>query len=132
MLPIRLGMVNARGPQDLIAFVLTRNGRVETTNYRTVKLPANMDLPVYVRGEFTEFYKAMFARQAERENYRVVFTEYFWDMSWCDPCAADPLSPAELRSAGVFWLDAEPDAVEIAPGAGVQPRRALRPPALRR
>ena len=44
MLPLRLGMVNARGPQDLIAFVLTRNGRVETTNYRTVKLPANMDL----------------------------------------------------------------------------------------
>jgi hypothetical protein len=127
MLPIRLGMVNARGPQDLIAFVLTRSGRVETTNYRTVKLPANMDLPVYVRGEFTGFYKAMFARQAERENYRVVFTEYFWDMSWCDPCAADPLSPDELRSAGVFWLDAEPGAVEIAPGAGVQPRPRLSP-----
>jgi hypothetical protein len=25
-------------------------------------------------------------------------------MAWCDPCAADPLSPKELRSLGVFWL----------------------------
>jgi hypothetical protein len=25
-------------------------------------------------------------------------------MSWCDPCAADPLSPDEMRAAGVFWL----------------------------
>jgi hypothetical protein len=25
-------------------------------------------------------------------------------MSWCDPCAADPLSPAELRQAGVYWV----------------------------
>ena len=85
-----------------------------------------MDLPVFVRGEFTGFYKAMFAAQAEREDYRVVFTEYFWDMSWCDPCAADPLSPDELRSAGVFWLDAEPGAVESRP---VQARSRARPPA---
>ena len=107
MLPLRLGMVNARGPQDLIAFVLTKTGRVETTNYRTVKLPANMDVPIFVRGEFNRFYKALFDEQAKRENHRVVFTEYFWDMSWCDPCAGDPLSPEELRKSGVFWLDGE-------------------------
>src|SRR5262245_22552434 len=47
MLPIRLGMVNANGPQDLFVYALTRDGRVETTNYRTVKLPADMDLPVF-------------------------------------------------------------------------------------
>jgi hypothetical protein len=104
MLPLRLGMVNGSGAQDLIAYVMTRNGRVESTNYRTVKLPANMDVPVYVRDEFTGFYKAMFEHQARAEDYRVVFTEYFWDMSWCDPCAADPLNPDELRAAGVFWL----------------------------
>ena len=28
-------------------------------------------------------------------------------MGWCDPCAADPLTPDELRQAGVFWLDAQ-------------------------
>jgi hypothetical protein len=107
MLPLRLGMVNANGPQDLIVYTLTRRGRVETTNYRTVKLPSDMDLPVYLkdRGEFAKFYKAMFTRQVEKHDGRVVFTEYAWDMRWCDPCAADPLSGDELRNLGVFWQD---------------------------
>jgi hypothetical protein len=105
MLPLRLGMVNSNGPQDLIVFMLTKNGRVESSNYRTVKLPANMDLPVHIRSDFKSFYKAMFDQAAQRENYKVVFTEYFWDMSWCDPCAADPLSPEELRKAGVWWVN---------------------------
>ncbi len=105
MLPIRLGMVNARGPQDLFVFALTRNGRIETTNYRTVKLPSDMELPVYLQqaGEFSSFYKAMFTRQVEQQDRSAVFTEYAWDMRWCDPCAADPLSPDELRRLGVFW-----------------------------
>jgi hypothetical protein len=106
MLPLRLGMVNSNGPQDLIVFMLTRNGRVESSNYRTVKLPANLDLPVHIRSDFKSFYKAMFDQAAQRENYKVVFTEYFWDMSWCDPCAADPLSQEELRKAGVWWVNA--------------------------
>jgi hypothetical protein len=107
MLPIRLGMVNANGPQDLFVFALTRTGRIETTNYRTVKLPSDMELPVYLRepGEFSSFYKAMFARQVEKQDRSAVFTEYAWDMRWCDPCAADPLSSDELRRLGVFWND---------------------------
>jgi hypothetical protein len=103
MLPIRLGTVNADGPQDLILYALTRKGRIETTNYRTVKLPTGMDLPVFVKGEFASFYKAMFEEQVRRENMKSVFLEYAWDMAWCDPCAADPLTPEELRELGVFW-----------------------------
>ena len=107
MLPIRLGMVNANGPQDLFVYALTRNGRVETTNYRTVKLPTDMDLPVYLKqpNEFAGFYKSMFARQVENQDGRAVFLEYGWDVRWCDPCAADPLSNDELRRLGVFWAD---------------------------
>jgi hypothetical protein len=116
MLPVRLGMINARGPQDLVVYALTRNGRVETTNYRTAKLPANVDLPTYTRGEFAQVYKAIFDAQAKREDLRVVWTEYFWDMAWCDPCAADPLSPDELKSAGVFWLEGEELPIGVAPG----------------
>jgi len=108
MLPIRLGMVNAKGPQDLILYVLTKGGRVETTNYRTVKLPSGMDVPEYVKGDFADFYKAMFEEQVSAEKMRAVFTEYFWNMGWCDPCAAEPLSHEELRKLGVFWLDGEP------------------------
>lgn len=122
MLPIRLGTVNAEGPQELFIYTLTRKGRVETTNYRTVKLPTGLDLPVHVKGEFANFYKAMFSEQVKKEDMRVVFTEYAWDMNWCDPCAADPLSDDELRKLGVFWLDQESQP------AGGNIKRPLLPP----
>ncbi|HEY3056418.1 MAG TPA: DUF2330 domain-containing protein, partial [Thermoanaerobaculia bacterium] len=107
MLPIRLGTVNASGPQELFVYALTRKGRVETTNYRTVRLPSDMDIPLYVRSSFSSFYKAMFSEQVRREEMSTVFLEYAWDMNWCDPCAAEPLSRDELRKAGVFWLTNE-------------------------
>jgi hypothetical protein len=117
MLPIRLGTLNADGPQELFVYALTRKGRVEPTNYRTVRLPTGTDLPVFVKEEFPRFYRAMFAEQVKRESMRAVFLEYAWDMGWCDPCAADPLSSDELHKLGVFWL-AEPDA-----GGSPAPRR---------
>ena len=52
MLPIRLGTVNANGPQELFVYALTRKGRVEATNYRTVKLPTGVDLPLHVKDRF--------------------------------------------------------------------------------
>ena len=107
MLPIRLGTLNARGKQELYVYALTRTGRVETTNYRTVKLPSNNEVPEFVQSEFGDFYRAMFARQTEKENERGVFLEYAWNMAWCDPCAADPLSADELRKLGVFWVDGQ-------------------------
>ena len=104
MLPIRLGTVNANGSQELFVYALTRKGRVETTNYRTVKLPTGLDIPAHVKDDFGRFYQALFSRQTEREQGRAVFLEYAWDMNWCDPCAADPLSVDQLRELGVFWL----------------------------
>ncbi len=111
MLPIRLGTVNADGTQELFIYALTQRGRVETTNYRTVKLPTGMDLPLYVKDRFPDFYRAMFSQQVKKENMSTIFTEYAWDMSWCDPCAADPLSTEELQQLGVFWLNASSDPV---------------------
>ena len=105
MLPIRLGMANAHGPQDLVVYALTRKGRVESTNYRTAKMPSGMDVPVFVKSEFPAFYKATFDQAHKKENGRALLTEYSWNMGWCDPCAADPLSNEELRQLGIFWLD---------------------------
>jgi hypothetical protein len=105
MLPIRLGMINAEKEQDLIVYALSRTGRVEVTNYRTLKIPSDMDIPVYVKDVFPQFYRSMFQRAYEKEGKNAVFVEYAWDMNWCDPCSADPLTPDELRKAGVFWLD---------------------------
>jgi hypothetical protein len=62
----------------------------------------------------------MFSRQVEKEDMRAVFLEYAWDMAWCDPCAAEPLTPAELRELGVFWLGdgrrPEPPGAIVGPG----------------
>lgn len=109
MLPIRLGTVNSEGKQELFVFAMTRTGRVETKNYRTVKLPSDMDVPIYIKDEFGDFYKDMFSHQVKKEDSRAVFMEYAWDMGWCDPCAAEPLSRSELRELGVMWLDEEPE-----------------------
>ena len=120
MLPIRLGTVNSAGQQELFVFAMTRKGRVETKNYRTVKLPSDMDVPIYIKDEFGDFYKDMFAHQVKKEDGKAVFTEYAWDMAWCDPCAAEPLRRSELRELGVMWLDEDPQE-DFRPGFGPQP-----------
>jgi hypothetical protein len=109
MLPLRLGTVNASGPQDLIVYALSRTGRVEAVNYRTVKLPSNVSVPLYVKEEFGDFYRAMFDRAVAREHMRAVFLEYAWDMGWCDPCAADPLTNKELVELGARWIGSDDD-----------------------
>jgi hypothetical protein len=105
MLPVRLGMANADGPQELFVFAITPRGRVEPTNYRSVKLPTDAEIPEYVQGDFGRFYRDAFGHATEQNGMGVVFTEYAWDMSSCDPCASSPLSPDELRALGVWWLD---------------------------
>ena len=115
MLPIRLGTLNAKDKQELYVYALTKTGRVETTNYRTVKLPSNNEVPEFVQAEFADFYRSMFEKQTLQENERGVFLEYAWDMAWCDPCAADPLSADELRRLGVFWMN-DAQRGRVAPG----------------
>ena len=105
MLPIRLGMANADGPQDLIVYMITRNGGVESSNYQTVKIPSDVELPEFVQREFGEFYKAAFAKAWNEHGRRALFTEYVWNMGLCDPCAAPPLQQDELKQLGVFWLE---------------------------
>jgi hypothetical protein len=104
MLPIRLGMMNATTEQDLIVYVLSPKGQVEVTNYRTVNVPTDAEIPVFVKDEFNDFYKAMFETAYTREQKKVAFLEYAWNMAGCDPCSAEPLNPEELKKAGVFWL----------------------------
>jgi hypothetical protein len=109
MLPLRLGTLNANGPQDLIVLALTRKGRVETTNYQTKKLPTGEEVPLYVKDDFAPFYRAMFDRAVDRADRRAVFLEYAWDMGWCDPCAAEPLKNKELVELGARWIASDDD-----------------------
>lgn len=107
MLPIRLGTLNAQGNQDLLVYLLSPKGQAEVTNYRTVKIPSNVEIPVYIKEKeiFPEFYQSMFEKSWEDNQGKTVFLEYAWDMSSCDPCSAKPLNSEELKDAGVFWED---------------------------
>ena len=105
MLPIRLGMLNADGDQDLIIYLLSPEGRIELTNYRTVNIPTDTDLPLFVQDDFGSVYPEMFQHRYEQENKNVAFLEYAWDMRSCDPCSAPVLNPSELEAAGVTWLN---------------------------
>ncbi|MGD1897725.1 MAG: DUF2330 domain-containing protein [Phormidesmis sp.] len=107
MLPIRLGMLNADAAQDLVVYLLSPNGRAELTNYRTVNIPTDEELPLFVQKEFGSFYPQMFQRRYETEGKEVAFLEYAWDSRNCDPCSATPLTAEELRAAGAFWVNAD-------------------------
>jgi len=107
MLPLRLGTVNADGPQDLVVYALTQHGRIEASNYRTVKVPSGVDVPLFVKNDFANFYKATFERAVAQQGMHGVFVEYAWDTGWCDPCAAAPMSKAELAELGALWNDGD-------------------------
>jgi hypothetical protein len=108
MLPIRLGMANSNGDQDMIVYAFSKTGRVECTNYRTIEIPTNRNVPLDVEGKFGKFYKSLFDRSWNRAK-DAVFLEYAWNVtpSWrsmkCDPCVGPPPLTADLSKAGVEW-----------------------------
>ncbi len=109
MLPIRLGMANANGPQDLIVYAFTRSGRVEPVNYRTVKMPTANKVPLFVNRYFGEFYQDLFHRAYNKEGRSAVFLEYAWNVSpmqgvKCDPCVSPPPVFGDFATAGVNWV----------------------------
>ena len=109
MLPIRLGMANSDGDQDLVVYAFTRQGRIETTNYRTLAIPTGEKVTLFVQNTFSDFYSSLFQHQWKREDKSVAFMEYAWDVSpsnyvKCDPCVSNPPDNNNLISAGVWWI----------------------------
>jgi hypothetical protein len=117
MLPIRLGMINAGTAQDLVVYILSPKGQAEVVNYRTVNVPSDANVPLFVKEEFGKVYPALFETAYTKEGRNVVFREYAWNMGNCDPCSADPLTPEELREAGVFWMN-DPSSAQPQPRSG--------------
>lgn len=110
MLPIRLGMANADGDQDMLVYAFTKKGRAEVTNYRTVSLPTGKNIPLFVKNDFGNFYSNLFGHQWKREGKAVAMLEYAWDVSpknylKCDPCVATAPSQQDLVQAGVWWMN---------------------------
>ena len=109
MLPIRLGMANADGDQDLIIYAFTRKGRIESTNYRNVDIVSNKNIPLFVQMNFGAFYGNLFTTQWAKEDKSVAFLEYAWNVTpinemKCDPCVGNPPTEQDLVQSGVWWL----------------------------
>ncbi len=103
-LPVRLGLLNAQGPQDLIVHVLARNQRYEVANYKNTTIPTNLQVDEAVKDRFAEFYAALFDNTLQ-QNPGTVITEYSWDASTCDPCPGPTLRPADFAAFGADVLE---------------------------
>jgi len=101
-LPIRLGMANSSGKQDLIVNIISADKRYEVANYRNVFIPTNFDVKDSVRARFGEFYAALFDKTVEA-NPGAVVTEYAWTAVpnyHCDPCTNADISNPDLMTLG--------------------------------
>ncbi len=98
-LPVRLGLINSSGTQDLIVNVLAKGQRFEPANYPSVTIPTNLDVAEGGREHFGRFYTALFDRTVEK-NPKAIVTEYAWDASTCDPCPGPALTSSDLITLG--------------------------------
>jgi hypothetical protein len=101
-LPIRLGMANSSGTQDLIVNILSADKRYEVANYKNVFIPTNFDVKPAVKARFAEFYAALFDKTVEASPGAVI-TEYAWTAVpnyHCDPCTDADISNPDLMTLG--------------------------------
>jgi len=116
-LPVRLGLLNADGKQDLIVYILSDESRYEVANYRNVFIPSNLEVENSVRKVFGQFYTALFDETLARAGGAAVVTEYAWQTTSCDPCPVPPLQPEDMLTLGGDVLGAGGG------GGKVRPRR---------
>ncbi len=101
-LPIRLGLANSSGKQDLIVNIFSKDKRYEVANYKNVFIPTNFDVRSTVKRRFAEFYAALFDKTIEA-NPGAVVTEYAWTATrsyHCDPCPELDVTTADMTTLG--------------------------------
>ena len=108
VLPVRLGLINSKGSQDLITFILAKNNRYEVANLPNVTIPTNIPVKAETKQDFAGFYTQLFDNVL-KENPQAVVTEYAWQFVFqgrkCDPCPPEPPGPpAQFRSLGADVL----------------------------
>ena len=132
VLPIRLGLANSTGTQDLIVSILAPNQRYEVANYPNVTIPTNLDVDDSVRDRFGAFYASLFDRTLEK-NPGAVVTEYSWQATTCDPCPGPQLNANDFMTLGSDVLDGSSNEIATPPtpqpqGAGAPGKRMPPPP----
>ncbi len=98
-LPVRLGLINSGGKQDLIVHLLARGKRYEVANYPNVTIPTNLDVSNATKQEFGSFYASLYD-ETLKKNPGAVVTEYSWDASSCDPCPGPALYAQDFATLG--------------------------------
>jgi hypothetical protein len=106
VLPIRLGLANSSGTQDLIVNILAPNQRYEVANYPNVTIPTNFDVKPEIKSRFGAFYASLFDRTIEKHPGAVV-TEYAWLATTCDPCPGPALNYRDFTLLGADVLDGD-------------------------
>jgi len=101
-LPVRLGLINSSGTQDLIIHILGR-GRYEVANYPNVTIPTNLDVSEAAQDKFGTFYTTLFDRTVEK-NPKAAVTEYAWEPTSCDPCPGPAMNLGDLATFGADVL----------------------------
>ena len=107
-LPIRLGLANSSGTQDLIVNILAPHQRYEVANYKNVTIPTNIDVAEAMKSKFGAFYTALYDRTVEK-NPGAVVTEYAWQATTCDPCPGPALGQSEFLTLGADVLQGPQD-----------------------
>ncbi|HUS27940.1 MAG TPA: DUF2330 domain-containing protein [Kofleriaceae bacterium] len=108
-LPIRLGMANSSGKQDLIVNIISPDKRYEVSNYKNVFIPTNIDVKTTVKARFAEFYTALFDATIAA-NPRAVVTEYSWTATpgaKCDPCPDNEMRANDVTILGGDVIDGD-------------------------
>jgi hypothetical protein len=98
-LPVRLGLINSKGEQDLIVYTLAPGQRYEVASRPNVTIPTNILVDNAVRDNFGDFYRLLYAETLAR-NPGAVVTEYSWAANTCDPCPGPTLDGSDLETLG--------------------------------
>ena len=97
-LPIRLGLLNSSGQQELIVHVIAKD-RYELANAKNVLIPTNFDVRTRTQPQFGAFYADLLDRTFKK-NPGAAVTEFAWEG------ALPP--PTELTQTGVYGVTCDP------------------------
>jgi len=97
-LPVRLGLMNSSGTQDLIVTVIARS-RYEVANLKNVTVPTNLQLTPSAQSQFGGFYSELMARTFKASPNAAV-TEFAWQG------ALPP--PQVMTQAGIYGVTCDP------------------------
>jgi TonB family protein len=97
-LPVRMGLLNSSGSQDLIVHIIAMS-RYELANMKNVLVPTNFDVRTRVSAQFGGFYSELVNRTFKKSPGAAV-TEFAWEG------ALPP--PTEYVGGGIYGVTCDP------------------------